>query len=856
MNVVEIRVPGVGGATAEEMLGERPRQVSGDDRAGFFVAADQPPGDPAPREVYEWGRLTSGPATSAGWWILLPFTLLNVAGWMFPIGSSRGTTAGPVWERGPRTATPGKSATWWIRLILVIGGGMLTALYLLWLAVILLGVVAMGCGADQACADRGPLKVLLLHGGGATWRVGVGASVTMAVWFLLLWYVQRSQGLEGFERDEAVRGTSAPRLMRELRRRVGGRGSVTEEPGNRLSRNTNLDHRSFWYRWTEYRSLWRWHLGASGVTLGAIVGVALHVVRGPAGWAPGGDPVVLPMTVMLVVATLGFSLASSSERRPDTLEPKPPRPVWWSVMWGLGYAAVGAGVAWIVSRIDVPRVTDAGGVGTGLVNGVRLLSTAMLALALALFVLQGVRWLAGRRPFGRMVFPVAVAAFAVMVAGGGLGSVSVVVGRWLLGPGEFEALQADTTFPETLLLTLVAAGLAWLILQSLRFEPVAPIVEQYFGRDAAPDHLTSREWRWVKKVRRHRHLSGLGKHADALLASIAALGVVVLAIETRRLGWLRTASAGETDAPLALFGWAPLRGLHLTAAAMLVAYVFPGIVILRRAFGTRRTRRSFAKVWDVLSFWPRRYHPFAAPSYAERAVPELRDRIKHHVSNGSAVILATHSQGTVIGYATLVGMKAEAERAQRWSGRRRGRPVGAGQDPMAADVGEIRRQLAPAIPSDQRYRQRVGLGSRSEFGFGSQPAQRRVAFVTYGSPLSQLYGRFFPSYFGIEGSFQELRDAVAGVGRSPGWRSFYRPTDYIGKRVFIAPGGLIDGTADTEGDVPGRCGPQDPPGAPADTFVCEAAQAMFPVESHSNYEYEPLINDWLAKVRRSLGARR
>jgi hypothetical protein len=55
----------------------------------------------------------------------------------------------------------------------------------------------------------------------------------------------------------------------------------------------------------------------------------------------------------------------------------------------------------------------------------------------------------------------------------------------------------------------------------------------------------------------------------------------------------------------------------------------------------------------------------------------------------------------------------------------------------------------------------------------------------------------------------------------PAWRSLWRPTDYIGQRVFIAPGGVLD-----------------PPDDRADICVPEALQPLFPPESHSDYERE------------------
>jgi hypothetical protein len=57
--------------------------------------------------------------------------------------------------------------------------------------------------------------------------------------------------------------------------------------------------------------------------------------------------------------------------------------------------------------------------------------------------------------------------------------------------------------------------------------------------------------------------------------------------------------------------------------------------------------RVVGNLWDVLTFWPRRYQPFAVPPYAERAVPELRHRIESHLRAGP-VIVAGHSQGSVL----------------------------------------------------------------------------------------------------------------------------------------------------------------------------------------------------------------
>ena len=68
-----------------------------------------------------------------------------------------------------------------------------------------------------------------------------------------------------------------------------------------------------------------------------------------------------------------------------------------------------------------------------------------------------------------------------------------------------------------------------------------------------------------------------------------------------------------------------------------------------------------------------------------------------------------------------------------------------------------------------------------------------------------------------------------------GWRNFYRPTDYIGKRVFIPPGGALN-----------------PESSIADTEIIEATYLasglrarLFPPRSHSDYWREGVIKLWL-----------
>ncbi|WP_412541671.1 hypothetical protein R8Z50_03690 [Longispora sp. K20-0274] len=90
MSVTELRVHGVAGHSAEQILGrQHTTRVAGDAEAGFYRPT--PPEDPRgpagfDLEAYRWGSLTSGAAARALWLLLLPFTLANLTIWLRPAG--------------------------------------------------------------------------------------------------------------------------------------------------------------------------------------------------------------------------------------------------------------------------------------------------------------------------------------------------------------------------------------------------------------------------------------------------------------------------------------------------------------------------------------------------------------------------------------------------------------------------------------------------------------------------------------------------------------------------------------------------------------------------------------------------
>ncbi|MDH3248222.1 MAG: hypothetical protein OEQ47_04640 [Acidimicrobiia bacterium] len=85
--VVELRIHGVSGTPPEDLLRDFPIRVAGDARSGFYRAETGEPEEEGVIEAYSWGGLTSASRLTAAWLLVLPFALLNVAGWMAPLGA-------------------------------------------------------------------------------------------------------------------------------------------------------------------------------------------------------------------------------------------------------------------------------------------------------------------------------------------------------------------------------------------------------------------------------------------------------------------------------------------------------------------------------------------------------------------------------------------------------------------------------------------------------------------------------------------------------------------------------------------------------------------------------------------------
>ncbi|MBC2900284.1 hypothetical protein [Streptomyces cupreus] len=253
--------------------------------------------------------------------------------------------------------------------------------------------------------------------------------------------------------------------------------------------------------------------------------------------------------------------------------------------------------------------------------------------------------------------------------------------------------------------------------------------------------------------------------AMATLTDRGPLLVAVVSTATLLLGAGALAGAlttDETPAEATEPAHAFVQGAAETAQALGSWLIGLGFILFvtwgRRAYKDASARRTIGILWDVGTFWPRAAHPFAPPCYAERAVPDLTWRMATWTrATGGRLVLSGHSQGSVLAAAAA------------W-------------------------QLKPSV-------------------------RKRVALLTYGSPLERLYGRWFPAHFGPAALSALHHDVDC-------WRNLHRPTDPIGGPVLL----------------PGACGPEVDRDALKDPLAygrTELHPLPAPILGHSDYQADP-----------------
>ncbi|MGW0465193.1 hypothetical protein ACWDX6_07985 [Streptomyces sp. NPDC003027] len=774
---LELLVHGVGGATPQDMLDDpRTVRVTGDTTAAMHRRADDLDAEDHPEryaerpvpEAYCWANLTSGNGARALWLLLLPFMVANLAHWMRP----------------PAHGRPGLVRTYGVLVRLVA----LTLTVLLTAAAceVALDLTAWQCAGVTACAEgRSWLGFLSAERGG--WWSQPGrrlalAAVVPAALVGLLWYLSNRT----WSAYEAQRPPAGYDDMPEAPAETPGT-AVAEvplapapdadsaedelatidpaeadaapgtEPPPRL--RPALGRPGFWYGRRLVARLRAAHTAAGLLTVAAALdGAAARHDREAA--SSLGEPLGWALQgACAVFAAVILWVVCRRGRSEKRLDLRIERAL---VTWLPCAALLLLLFSVLYAGWSRPGWRSTGTLPGDMTFGVLTLAQGGLVVALGIVAVLLHR---PRRHPRTAMFGLggpAVAMLACALAGVMTGGVAQRVADWLDGPATPGMGEGPLIGPPVLL-SWQASVIPVLLLMLLA--PAAFLVLR--------TARTARRLRSVVEadygtedpdpVRTGTISSG---RARAGLTDAAPVLVGIVSGATLLLGAVSVAGAWASEnVPGRAFDGAhpAIESAADTAQALGSWMIGFGFILFvtwgRRAYKDRSARRTIGILWDVGTFWPRAAHPFAPPCYAERAVPDLTWRMRSWTRHtGGRLVISGHSQGSVLAAAAV------------W-------------------------QLPPAT-------------------------RKRVALLTYGSPLERLYGRWFPAYFGP--------DALRGLHRAVHcWSNLYRATDPIGGPVRVP----------AEGDKPAVDRP-----ALLDPIVYGRTHAHplpEPILGHSDYQADP-----------------
>ncbi|MDI9887035.1 hypothetical protein QMZ92_22350 [Streptomyces sp. HNM0645] len=738
---LELLVHGVGGATPQDMLGDpRTVRVTGDATAAVYRRTDDSDAEhrhdrdrdgPVP-EAYCWSNLTSGNGARALWLLLLPFMVVNLAHWMRP-------------------ATTGRART--LRLY-----GMLVRLVALSLTVLFtaaacevaLDLTAWQCAGSARCSRNGSWIGFLSASHDGWWsqpgrRLSLAALLPAAL-VGLLWYLSnRTWSAYEAQRPPNATTTTPPAAAarpqsEDSEATAGGHdasgpraGRVRLSPGDgdgslgtgssatpALTAQTDrpaLGRPGFWYGRRLVGRLRAAHTAAGFLVIAAAVtGAAARHDRSAGVRALELSGSVLE-AVLVLAGVFVVAVVVRRGRSEEVVDNRIDRAV---VRWLPCVTLVLLAVAMVYGSWSRPGWASQGTLPGEVAFRVIALAQGALVVTLAVAAhLLHRRARQGRAALWGLGGP-AVALLACALGGVMTGGVAQRVADWLDGsgtPGEGEGAIPGPP----VLLSWQASVIPVLLL--LLLVPLCVLGVRTWRTARALEDRVEQEYPDERPDHvRTRRIAGTRARAGLTDAAPAVLGIVCFA--TLLLGAGAVAGAWvSAEVPGEAFDRAhPAVEAAADVAQALGSWLIGlGFILFvtwgRRAYRDASARRTIGILWDVGTFWPRAAHPFAPPCYAERAVPDLTWRMASWTSaTGGRLVISGHSQGSVLAAAAV------------W-------------------------QLTPAT-------------------------RRRVALLTYGSPLERLYGRWFPAYFGavqLRGLHRELHC----------WRNLWRHTDPIGGPVRL-----------------------------------------------------------------------
>lgn len=751
--LTEIRVHGVGGTPPSELLNDiSPERVAGDRIAGFYRTSDHLDRH---REAYSWGGLTShSPLRSVLWIPMLPSMLTNMAGWM----ARRYVTSGDE----EKAAAP---TTKWFRYWARLAAFALTLNTAVLVTMLSLDTFAYQCLGQHQCRSQmweGLNLLLPYERPGVRLAVGVIPPVAAAALFFALSSLSRTR-YEGIEPPTPTDSTPRPERL-----------CAAAQAGG-------LRHPGFWSGYHWHRHLSRLHLAAViAVSTGML---SLGVIGLGGGMRlPSNNAVLCAQlagiaSVFIVFVVLGM-LASDKARERLALATLAATGFFLIVAF---VAACILPLELIDAEDGGKEVRQPSGVAPGIDSVITfswLIPALLVPLILQQVIAWGARWrramqgTSRRRNHGlrnwfksvraeasgslkvfpfaapvvlnvvALIFANAVLLSLLIMAAEGLGEVRYGFGLQggAAGTETGDAVSPVLWVPKAMVSTAAALvlGLGFVLLffalaalAALIFIPqaMAPRVMQdlkdeygktekdaatftkapakrprkeawnqsAFGLDPSAPHPS----KWVHKVARARLIASCAPNVTAIL-------MITIAV---------VCSVGA--ALVIVYDWDPPMWVVDLVTWLGVATPLVYAAVIRTMFRQENVRKVLMTPFDVGTFFPRSFHPFAPPSYTERAAPELTRRIWFLHDFGDRVVLTAHSQGSALAAAVLARQTEEPDQEKK--------PVG---------------------------------------------------LVTLGSPLSKLYRWAFPALFS-DGLLQSLAEGRGGFGPIQ-WCNVYYQTDYIG----------------------------------------------------------------------------
>lgn len=609
--VTELRLHGVGGGTPEQLLGDlAPQQVAGDRIAGFYRTADTA-ADSGGRhvEAYSWGGLTSYSGWRVLWVLLLPFALANVAGWMCTRATYRSRWRFRLHRTVVRWAALG-----------------LTVNLLVLLAMTGMDLVGYQCGGRPECADPwwlGPLRwsAVVDHPGRRVLLGTLAPLLAVAVLAVL--------ALRSIRRYEQPR---PPVAEGRALRPPSDRGSAAQ-PG------LGLPDRRFWDGRRAALDLGQLHLAAGLAVIALLLahtvdttvhGAGIRAVA-PVLWllalVAGGAVLVGVLVLVALDACPQWRLPAGQGSGREA--PRPLRPVLRLLERGvtappvlLAVAAAALVCAGWFATVQPALATLDGEHLPGLRNAANVAFAGILGL---LALVLGSTLLGGWRRGTFFIFgPLVALVLGVSVLNTVLLAFTLGVPR-VLGAGSqvFPVLRFSLPYLVLVLLGFLLgfggyqlaasrrAGKSWRRVRDEYQHAPAPDAPQQWTVDAAQGKEARR---WAARIARLRRLARAPRQLPWLLAPMVVTGVALL-LGVLVWRWFLDRQIPQTSWTQTVSSW--------------LGMVLPVLVVLllRRGWRSLDSRRRIGVLWDVLTFWPRAYHPLAPPSYAERAVPELQRRL-------------------------------------------------------------------------------------------------------------------------------------------------------------------------------------------------------------------------------------